>query len=167
MSLSEISEAMRLSMRLWSCGVTVVTTSDGSRREGMTASSFTSISLDPPLILVCLHKEAPTCQLIQETGVFGVSVLGVHQQQVSAQFAGYADLPEDADRFHEIETRTLQTGSPLITDAIAWMDCEVYGMHDGATHMIIVGQVIATERKPDPVLPLVYHNRSYRAFTED
>jgi len=161
------SEAMRKTMRLWSCGVTVVTTSDGENRAGMTASSFTSISLEPPLVLVCLHKEAATTQLIQETNSFGVSILAEDQAEISSQFAGYTELPEGADRFYKVETFTAETGSPLLADAIAWLDCRVYGVQDGATHLIFVGEVMATGRKDDPVSPLVYHNRAYRKFTQD
>lgn len=159
-------EAMRRTMRLWACGVTVVTASDGERRAGMTASSFTSISLEPPLILVCLHKESETCQLVQETQKFAVSFLGENQADISSQFAGYTPLPEGADRFYNIETFTHTTGSPILKDAIGWMDCSVYGVQDGATHLIFVAEVIATDRKDDPVYPLVYHNRAYREFVK-
>ena len=165
--MNTVSEALRLTMRLWSCGVTVVTTSDGEERTGMTASSFTSISLEPPLILVCLHKEAATSALIEKSGVFGVSLLEVSQEHISAQFAGFGEIPEGADKFYQINTFTDQTGSPLLTDAIAWMDCKVFGIHDGATHHIIVGEVLNTGRQDDPVLPLIYHNRAYRQFRLD
>ena len=165
--MSVDSEAIRKTMRLWSCGVTVVTVSDGNHRSGMTASSFTSISLEPPLILVCLHKETRTTHLIQETGTFGVSILAEDQAEISSQFAGYTKLPEGADRFYNVETFTAQTGAPLLADAIGWMDCRVYGVQDGATHLIFVGEVLATGRKEDPIWPLVYHNRAYRQFLKD
>lgn len=165
MSVNE--QALRETMRLWACGVTVVTTSDGQRRAGMTVSSFTSISLEPPLILVCLHKMAETCQLLAETGVFAVSILGEAHEAVSMQFAGYTELPPDADRFHAIETVTEQTGAPILKDAIAWLDCRVYGAYDGGTHQIYVGEVLATGRRPDPAWPLVWHNRAYRRFVKD
>lgn len=162
-----LDQAMRETMRLWACGVTVVTTTDGIRHEGMTASSFTSISLEPPLILVCLHKEAATSRLIQETGFFAVSILGEDQEQLSAQFAGYTQLPEGADRFYQVETIQGTTGAPILKDAIAWLDCRLFGVQDGATHWIFVGEVVATGRQPDPVWPLVYHNRAYRTFTRE
>ncbi len=161
------SEALRTTLRLWSCGVTVVTTADSQQRMGMTASSFTSISLEPPLILVCMHKQAGTTKLIEQTGVFAVSILGAHQENLSAQFAGFTQLPEGQDRFYNVETASAKTGSPILTDAIAWLDCKVFGMHDGSTHQIFVGEVIATGRKDDPVTPLVYHNRAYRQIVQD
>jgi flavin reductase (DIM6/NTAB) family NADH-FMN oxidoreductase RutF len=163
----DLTEAMRRTMRLWACGVTVVTTHLGEQRAAMTASSFTSISLEPPLILVCLHKKAETCVLINESRIFGVSILGEQHEQLSGQFAGYSPVPEGADRFHNVETETHITGAPILKDAIAWMDCRVYGIQDGFTHWIFVGEVLATDRKDDPAWPLVYHNRAYRHFVKD
>lgn len=165
--MSVDSEAMRRTMRLWTCGVTVVTTSDGTIRQGMTASSFTSIALEPPLVLVCLHKQAATTRLIEETGVFAVSMLGAEQEALASQFAGYVKLPEGEDRFYQVETFQAETGSPVLRDGIAWLDCQLTGVQDGGTHHIFVGKVIATGRKDDPVEPLVYHNRAYRRFVED
>lgn len=165
--MSVSSEALRMTMRLWSCGVTVVSTRHGEVQSGMTASSFTSIAIDPPLILVCLHKEARTTKLIEQAGVFGVSILAEDQADLSAQFAGYTELPEGADRFYNVETFQMHTGAPLLTGAIGWLDCTTYGIQDGGTHLIFVGEVAATRRKEDPVWPLVYHNRAYRQFTKD
>lgn len=159
--------ALRETMRLWTCGVTVVTTSDGGARAGMTVSSFTSISLEPPLILVCLHKAAETTQLVGRAGVFAVSLLGEAHEAVCNQFAGLVDLPPGADRFHGVDTVTQVTGSPVLADALAWLDCRVYGAHDGGTHTIFVGEVLATGRQADPVSPLVWHNRAYRHFVKD
>lgn len=157
-----LDQAMRETMRLWTCGVTVVTSDNGKTRAGMTVSSFTSISLEPPLVLVGLHKEAETSQIVKETGTFAVSFLGIDQAHVSAQFAGYTELPDGVDRFYQIETVTQATGAPILKDAIAWLDCKVYSVQDGATHWIFIGEVVATDRLPDPVWPLVYHNREYR-----
>jgi flavin reductase (DIM6/NTAB) family NADH-FMN oxidoreductase RutF len=163
----DLAEAMRLTMRLWVCGVTVVTSHLGEQRAGMTASSFTSIALEPPLILVCLHKKAETCQLINESRVFAVSVLGEEHEHLSSQFAGYTQLPEGADRFYNVETETRVTGSPILKDSIGWMDCQLYGIQDGFTHWIFVGQVLGTGRRDDPAWPLVYHNRAYRHFVKE
>lgn len=165
--MNPISEAMRRSMRLWACGVTVVTTAHGERREGMTASSFTSISLEPPLILVCLHKEAGTSLLLQDSGHFGVSILGEAHEAHSALFAGYTELPPGVERIDTVPTFVAKSGAPLLQEAIVWMDCRVYGMHDGATHHVIIGEVLATGRMDDPVWPLVYHNRAYRRFQRE
>ena len=165
--MSVDAQALRETMRLWACGVTVVTTGDDTARAGMTVSSFTSISLEPPLILVCLHKEAETCQMIARTGVFAVSLLGEEHENVCMQFAGYTELPPAADRFHNVNIVRQVTGSPVVHDAIAWLDCRVHTTYDGGTHTIYVGEVLATDRQPDPAWPLVWHNRAYRQFVKE
>jgi flavin reductase (DIM6/NTAB) family NADH-FMN oxidoreductase RutF len=160
-------ETMRKTLRLWSCGVTVVTSKHGEERSGMTASSFTSIALEPPLILVCLYKDTLTSRLILASQQFAVSILGESQEAASAQFAGFAELPEGEDRFYQMDTFTGQSGILLLSDAIAWLECNVYATYDGGTHHIFVGEVTAADRKDDPVLPLVYHNRGYRPLIMD
>lgn len=157
------AEAMRHIMRLWATGVTVVTTANGERRHGLTVSSFTSVSVEPALILVCLHKGVEALDIIEESGVFAVSLLGEDQAGISNQFAGVVELPEGADRFHEVAITTAETGAPILADAIAWMDCKVHAVHDGGTNMIVVGEVVAAVRKADAeALPLIYFNRGYR-----
>ena len=133
----------------------------------MTASSFTSISLEPPLILVCLHKEAGTCRLLLDSGHFGVSMLGEQQEAYSALFAGYTELPPGVERMDRVPHFVANSGAPLLQGAIAWMDCRVHGVHDGATHHVITGEVLATGRMEDPAWPLVYHNRAYRRFQRE
>ena len=143
--MSTDPELLRLTMRLWTCGVTVVTCQHNGERSGMTASSFTSISLEPPLILVCLHKQARTTQLIVESKRFAVSLLGAHQENVSAQFAGYTELPEGEDRFYQMNVFAGETGVPLLTDAIvheeemesAAADCRVLAPACQASHTLL------------------------------
>lgn len=163
--MSVESGDLRATMRLWTCGVTIVTTAAGERRSGMTVSSFTSISLDPPLVLVCLQKNTVTCHLVREAGCFGISLLATGQQHLSDQFAGYVRLPKGADRFYNVETVTHETGAPVLKDAAAWLDCRVRDVHDGSTHLIFVGEVVATGRRADPVSVLAYHNRAYWQLT--
>ncbi|MCB9451957.1 MAG: flavin reductase family protein [Anaerolineaceae bacterium] len=159
------AEAMRHIMRLWATGVTVVTTASGERRHGLTVSSFTSVSVEPALILVCLHKGVEALDIIDESGAFAVSLLSEDQARLSNQFAGVGDLPEGADRFHGVAITTAETGVPILADAIAWMDCTVHAVHDGGTNMIVVGEVVAADRKADAeALPLIYFNRGYRAL---
>jgi flavin reductase (DIM6/NTAB) family NADH-FMN oxidoreductase RutF len=159
------AETMRQIMRVWTTGVTVVTTASETRRHGLTVSSFTSVSVDPALILVCLHKGVEALGIIDECGAFAVSLLGEDQANISAQFAGVGDLPEGTDRFHGVAIRTAETGAPILADAIAWMDCKVHAIHDGGSNMIVVGEVVAADRGMDAEsLPLVYFNRGYRTL---
>ncbi len=158
---NELSEELRRTMRLWATGVTVVTTQSGQRRSGMTVSAFTSVSLEPPLVLVLLQKDSVTCRLIRKSRVFAVSILGEGQEAISRQFAGLTALPEGADRFNGVGFVSRSTGSPVLADALAWMDCRVLRVIDAGTHYMISGQVLATGRKESRSRPLVYHNRNY------
>jgi flavin reductase (DIM6/NTAB) family NADH-FMN oxidoreductase RutF len=147
-------------MRLWASGVTVVTTQYGERRAGVTASSFTSVTLEPPTILVCLQDHIETYKLIEESGVFGVSILKSDQAQWSKQFAGFIELPEGADRFYGVETVKQATGVPILKDAVAWMDCKLSTIYRAGSTGIVVGEVVAAGHM-EGEMPLIYHNRQY------
>ena len=156
-------EEMRDTLRLWASGVSVVTTALGEHRAGMTVSAFNSLSIEPPLILVCLHKEASTAQLLQTTHHFAVSVLAVDQAHFSDRFAGRVPLESKEERFIGVPTRTAVTGSPILTDCVAWLDCVVYDQIDGSTHWIVVGEVVATGASPER-RPLLYFDRDYHTL---
>lgn len=154
------SESLRKTMRIWGSGVTVATSALGERRAGVTASSFTSVALDPPSVLVCLQNHIETYHLIQESGVFGISILKSDQAKLSGQFAGFVELPEGADRFYGVETMQQVTGAPLLTQAAAWMDCRLLETHLIGTTGILIGEVVATGHV-EGAIPLIYHNRWY------
>jgi flavin reductase (DIM6/NTAB) family NADH-FMN oxidoreductase RutF len=157
-------QILRMTMRLWASGVTVLTAAQDGKRFGTTASSFTSVSLNPPLILACLYKTSETAKVILEVGNFAVSILRDGQDDLAEQFAGHKTLPDDTDRFYNVPTSAQTTGSPILNEAIAWLDCRVHAVHDGGTHWIIVGEVLATGRSEDDPNPLIYHNRAYRSI---
>lgn len=157
-------ESLRQTMRLWASGVTVVTSTDGITRAGVTASSFTSVSLEPPLVLVCLQNYIETYKVIQKTGHFAISILNNTQANLSAQFAGFVKLPEGADRFHQVETHTAITGSPILKEAVGWMDCRLHAIHEAGVTRMIIGEVVATGSDPQQQ-PIIYHNRAYYNLT--
>jgi hydroxymethylglutaryl-CoA lyase len=140
-------------------GVTVVTTKHGTTPIGITASSFTSLSLDPPLVLVSLNKKLFTHNVIAESGFFAVNVLSARQLDLGMRFAGMK--PEIKDRFAGLNIHTAVTGAPLLPDSLAWVDCTVWAMYDGGDHTIFVGEVkdLAVS---DFDIPLLYHNRLWR-----
>jgi flavin-dependent trigonelline monooxygenase, reductase component len=119
-------------------GVTVVTTiqPDGSPR-GFTANSFTSVSLDPPLILVCIAKTAASYAVFSETQRFGVSVLAEDQKHVSGVFASKA-----SDKFAQVPWSTRATGAPLMDGAAASFDCTTHEVVDAGDHIILIGCVV-------------------------
>jgi flavin reductase (DIM6/NTAB) family NADH-FMN oxidoreductase RutF len=156
-------DQLRDAMRRWATGVTVVTAAHENVYHGMTVSSFTSVSLDPPLILVSLERSTRTRQLVLDSAHFAVNVLHAGQEDISDRFAGR--IPDVDDRFVGLEFHTLESGAPLLEDALAWLDCRVSAVIEMATHTIIIGHVIAVRA---PALdegdgdPLLYYNRSYR-----
>lgn len=159
------AENLRKTMRQWGSGVTVVTVAHDGKRAGVTASSFTSVSLEPPLVLVCLQNYIESFKLIELAGHFGISILTSGQAKLSQQFAGFATLPEGADRFYGVKLLTAVTGTPLLADAAAWMDCKLTAIYEaGPTSRIIVGQVLETGQQ-EGSLPLIYHNRAYYNIT--
>lgn len=146
-------------MGQFASGVTVVTTKHGDTPIGITASSFTSLSLNPPLVLVSLDKKLFTHNVIAESGFFAVNVLSARQLEIGMRFAGMR--PEVKDRFAGLDIHTSETGAPLLPDSLAWVDCKVWNMYDGGDHTIFVGEVKDLSVS-DVDMPLLYHNRLWR-----
>ncbi len=163
------SASLRDTLRLWGSGVSIVTTmhedTEGHHNAGMTVSAFNSLSLDPPLILICLNKNTTTAQFVEQSGVFAVSILSDDQSALSDRFAGRIELVQHKDRFHEVPTMTAITGSPILSDALAWLDCKIHTRYDGSTHWIVVGEVLATGQRDFESAPLIYFNRGYHTTT--
>jgi flavin reductase (DIM6/NTAB) family NADH-FMN oxidoreductase RutF len=155
-------ETYKIAMRQWAAGVTVVTTTtpDG-KFHGVTASSFTSVSLDPVLVLICLGKEKYTHHLISESGKFVVNVLHTGQIEWGKRFAGM--YPEIEDRFYDIEAQTAMTGAPILPGVLAWLDCTIHTMHDAGDHTIFIGAVVAADG-PGGGDPLLYFQRQWGTF---
>lgn len=145
-------------MRVWATGVAVITAQTAIERHGMTVNSFTSVSLDPPLVLVCIQNNLRILPLIRTSGVFALSILRASQTEWSQYFA--TSSPEIADRLAGYETFTAASGAPILKDALGYFDCQVETYHSGGTHTIVVGRVLAAKREEGE--PLVYWNRGYR-----
>ncbi|MBI1257476.1 MAG: flavin reductase [Chloroflexi bacterium] len=162
---------LRDTLRFWGSGVAVVATlSDGAqdfKYAGMTLSSFTSLSLEPPQILICIDKNSATTGFLLNAGVFTISILSGDQAELSDRFAGRTPLPSHGDRFVGVEYETAVTGAPILHDALAWLDCRVQTVHDGSTHWIVIGSVVASGHQPEAGDPLIYFNRSYSALAPE
>lgn len=148
------SRAFRQALGQFATGVTVVTVKDGDGVHGMTANAFTSVSLDPPLVLVCIGKQNRTHALIEQVGKFGVSVLAEEHENVSRHFAGARDVPIDITFIEE------GVGTPVIRESLAWLDCSVWRLYDGGDHTIVVGQVEALAAPGGK--PLLFFQGAYR-----
>ena len=138
-------------------GVTVVTTRNPDGEPvGLTVNSFTSVSLDPPLVLFCLDREAGSVPAFEMAEAFAVNILGVDQEEVSNRFADPM-----AARFASEDVADWSTGAPILREALAALDCTIHARHDGGDHIILVGQV----RKlavMDDAEPLIYWRGTYR-----
>ena len=143
-------EQFRWVMGHFATGVTVVSSraSDGEP-VGLTVNAFTSVSLDPPLVLVCLHKNADGHDPILEAGHFGVSFLAEPQGEVALTFS----QADPDDRFPGLQVKDGSLGSPLVEGALAWMECRVVDVHPGGDHSIVVGRVESCDAKDgDPLI---------------
>jgi len=145
-------------LRRWASGVTVVTTRAGEEIAGMTASSFTSVSLDPPLVLICADKRSNTLPVIERAGVFAVNVLAEEQHELSARFALAGN---EALRFEGLACDRGPTGSPWLPGSLAVLDCRTVAAHEAGDHVIYVGEVQAVHID-DAQSPLVYYDAAYR-----
>ncbi len=154
------AEALRVAMRLFPTGVTVVTSGQGERAEGMTANAVVSVSLDPLLFLVSVHEEARLNPRIKEEGHFAVNLLAADQEGLSRLFAS----PERSSGLSAI--RSLgggygSTGAPLAAGALAVIECELKTVYPGGDHDLFLGRVVAVRMGETRKDPLVYHEGGY------
>jgi len=153
----DVQESVREVMRSFPQGVTVVTAKAKGSLWGVTVSSFTVASLDPPLVLISVMKRQATSEALSAASGFTVNLLAEDQAYVSDRFAGKTALK---DRFEGIRYRLDGTSSPVIEGAIGYIDCTKWREYDGGDHLLILGQVIKA-RKVSPKPPLVYYLRKY------
>ena len=151
-------ESFRRALRRFATGVTVVTVDYDGELHGMTASSFASVSLDPPLILVCLDETSRTRALILEKGTFAVNILADDQEGLSRSFSRQGTKP-----FDELAHHAGSTGDPLLDGAIAWLECRLEQMVGAGDHDIFVGEVVACGDRDGT--PLLYYDQAYRSLT--
>jgi len=145
----------KLALSHFASGVTVVTTEHEGRKYGMTVASFASLSLHPPLVLVCIEKNVKSHDAIAAAGKFGVSILANDQADVSGRFASRSE-----DKFAGAAVRDGELGVPLIDNALTTLECTVREQLAGGDHTIFVGEVMhATVRDGEP---LVYFRSGYR-----
>ena len=154
---SASAESFKAGMRRLAAGVTIVTTVHDGQRSGLTATAVTSLSADPPQLLVCVSRSASAHDLIHRGARLCVNVLARRHQRLAARFAG--DV-QGAARFALGRWMTLKTGAPVLADAIASFDCVVSEAVDSATHTIFIGRVVDVRARRDG-RPLVYEAGAY------
>jgi flavin reductase (DIM6/NTAB) family NADH-FMN oxidoreductase RutF len=150
-------------MARWSSGITVITSAAEGQWQGITANSFASVSLNPPLVSVSIDKKLYIHSVIDTSRIFAANILSVDQVEWGKLFAGF--YPEVEDRFSGMACQTAVTGSPILPDVIGWVDCQVRHAYDAGDHTIFVGEVVAGDT-PVAVPPLAYHNRAWGEFVQ-
>ncbi|MDW8396525.1 MAG: flavin reductase family protein [Anaerolineae bacterium] len=150
-------------MRRWASTVTIVTTAADGVIYGLTATAFSSLSVNPPEVFVSINKQTRTYPLIVQGGVFCVNFLAEEMVPISDRFAGRRP---DEERFKDVRYRFEATGAPVLSDAIAYLDCTVAQALDAGDHTIFIGLVKAAGiQRPDET-PLLYFNGRYHRLGE-
>ena len=147
-------------------GVTVVTVG-GAVPHGMTANSFTSVSLVPPLVLICVNRDAIMHDAIVSVKSFAVSVLSAEQEEIARYFANRS-RPRGMAQFESVEWLPGRcTGAPQIMGAVSWLECELRRAYDGGDHSIFLGRVISMGRWMDREALLFFDGQFYQLAGED
>ncbi len=160
--MSSEASKFREALGLFTTGVTVVAAGMGERIHAMTANAFTSVSLDPMLVLVCLGKQARIAGLLEDIERFSVNLLRADQTALSSYFAGAWREPKPPPfRF------VPWTGGPRLEGCSASIGCEVHERIEGGDHWIVLGRVVALHRGVEPLTPLVFYRGRYRQLAKD
>jgi flavin reductase (DIM6/NTAB) family NADH-FMN oxidoreductase RutF len=145
-------------MRCFPTGVAVVTTFLNGRPKGFTANALASVSVEPPMLLICVNRASRSHSLISNAGIFCVNLLSLEQQALAMSFANN----RVKDSFANIPHHRESTGAPVFDDALAFADCMVAQEHSVGTHTIFIGTVQRSGTRPG--IPLGYFNGTYRDF---
>ena len=150
----------RTALGRFATGVTVVTAKTPTEARGMTANAFSSLSLDPPLVLVCYDNKASSLKIVQEAKKFAINFLAEEQKNTSDWFAGKGRDAEDqfADIPHEIG----ENGSPVLTGNVGVLECDLHEELPGGDHTIVVGQVTRVVLEEEVRAPLLFYGSAYR-----
>jgi len=141
------------------CGVYVISTCSGERVNAMTAAWVMRASFSPPLVTVAVGRERFTHAMIIDSGVFAVNVLGPGGEETGRHFGLRSG--RDLDKFKGVDYETRVTGSPILKDAVAWLDCTLHSHHEAGDHTIMVGEVVGAGVRGDDTPPLVYDRAAF------
>jgi len=153
------SADLRNALGAFATGVTVITSRSEHHAYGMTANAFSSLSLDPPLVLVCVISGTTGAETIERNGAFAVNILGAHQEPISRYFS-WRERPRGAEAFSEIPHDTAVTGCPVLEGVAGFLDCRLADSHEAGDHLIFIGEVMAIGVAPE-IEPLLFHGGRY------
>jgi flavin reductase (DIM6/NTAB) family NADH-FMN oxidoreductase RutF len=149
---------LRRVMGHFATGVTIITTiSKSGQPYGLTANAFTSVSLNPPLLLVSVDKKAESYPFFEESKVFTVNFLAEDQETLSRKFA-----VSGGDKFTGVAFRTGANGVPILEGSLAYLECKVYASYEGGDHMLFLGEIEQAETRD--VKPLLFYRGGYRSL---
>lgn len=159
MTAIDASEFRRL-LGHFATGVSVVAAREPGTGEphGLTVNALCSVSLEPPLVLVCVEQDSVTHGLIARSNAFSVNILATEQERLSRRFA----MPELASKFEGVAWREEATGSPVLEDALAWLDCRLDASHVAGDHTIFIGEVVAGDAREGG--PLLFYRGGYGRY---
>jgi flavin reductase (DIM6/NTAB) family NADH-FMN oxidoreductase RutF len=147
------AQVFRRAMGCFCTGVTIITADDGEGFHGMTATAFSSVSLSPPLILICLGNNARMNRVLTANKAFGISILDQAQEAISTHFSGRANIVPPMTRLEDV---------PVVKDALAHLACRAVASHTAGDHHIHIGEVVACHTSPG--LPLLHYAGRYRGL---
>ncbi|TGL58162.1 flavin reductase [Leptospira ognonensis] len=152
------STTFKSALSLWASGVTVICYRSSNKSGGITVSSFSSVSLDPPLVLFCLAKGSQAKHEIETSASFSVNILSSEQKQISADFASSSLDKEEV--LNLLKPTVSKSGLPFLTGALVNLDCKLHQMIDAGDHYLVLGEV--REAQVQEGKPLLYFNRNYK-----
>jgi flavin reductase (DIM6/NTAB) family NADH-FMN oxidoreductase RutF len=152
-------DEFRQSLARWASGVSVVTARHRDRLVGMTVTAFNSVSLSPPLVLICATHDSETCAVIQKTAQFAVNILAEHQRALSQRFS---DPMLEGHRFENLAYVFGASQLPLLAETSAALECRVSNSHVEGDHRIFIGEVLHTQHSDRA--PLLFHKSHYGTF---
>lgn len=143
-------------------GITVITTLDeGGGPVGFTANSFTSLSLEPPLVLFCLDRKVASFEAFAPERPFAVNILSSDQTDVSQRFA-----TSGPEKWEGVAFECWETGSPILPHCLANLECTIESIHEGGDHVIVIGRVVSIRRSDGPAGALLYYKGRYAELAD-
>lgn len=158
------SRTFRDVMGKFATGVTIVTVQDENVPHGMTVNSFTSVSLDPILVLICLDKDSTTTEMLNRTGRFTVNILTAEQVELARRFA---ESGNERNRFDGVDYTLSDEGTPVLHGVSGSMTCKVKDTVEGGDHFIFIGEVVDLEHAFGDHRPLIYYRGNFKSLADE
>ncbi|MBI5132970.1 MAG: flavin reductase family protein [Rhodopseudomonas palustris] len=162
--VSAAADSFKAAMRQLAGGVSIVTSGQGEERNGITVTSVSSLSVEPPSLIVCINRSCSVLPVLRDHGAFGVNILAAGHRELADRFAGRHGV-RGAERYDVGDWIELVTGAPLLVDAMAAIDCTVDSIMDWNSHALVIGRVEAV-RLGDGPQALAYWRGDYRDIGE-